>query len=334
MSAAPVTNAVQLLEPLYDVVTAIMVAFHTLFESIGINPGSGWAWGGAIVGLVVVIRILLIPLFVKQIKAQRGMQALQPDLKKIQEKYKGRTDPESRQKQQQETMALFREHGTNPFSSCLPILLQMPIFFALFSVLNGIGKDPDTAAKGFLDAKAAQQAADAEIFGANISDKFWGSDDLTTQVVTVVLIILMSATTFLTQRQLMMKNMSAEAMNNPFAQQQKILLYVFPLVFAVSGVNFPIGVLLYWLTTNLWSMGQQFYVIRRNPSPGSPAYDALQKRKAEKAAKAARTEPGRSATATVIAPDDPAATDTTAARPAGQRQQPRRQQPSKRKKKR
>ena len=334
MSAAPVTNAVQLLEPLYDVVTAIMVAFHTLFESIGINPGSGWAWGGAIVGLVVVIRILLIPLFVKQIKAQRGMQALQPDLKKIQEKYKGRTDPESRQKQQQETMALFREHGTNPFSSCLPILLQMPIFFALFSVLNGIGKDPDTAAKGFLDAKAAQQAADAEIFGANISDKFWGSDDLTTQVVTVVLIILMSATTFLTQRQLMMKNMSAEAMNNPFAQQQKILLYVFPLVFAVSGVNFPIGVLLYWLTTNLWSMGQQFYVIRRNPSPGSPAYDALQKRKAEKAAKAARTEPGRSTTATVTAPDDPAATDTAAARPAGQRQQPRRQQPNKRKKKR
>ena len=102
MSAAPVAHAVQLLEPLYDVVTAIMVAFHTLFKSIGVNPGSGWAWGGAIVGLVVVIRILLIPLFVKQIKAQRGMQALQPDLKKIQEKYKGRTDPESRQTQQQE----------------------------------------------------------------------------------------------------------------------------------------------------------------------------------------------------------------------------------------
>ena len=82
------------------------------------------------------------------------------------------------------------------------------------------------------------------------------------------MIVLMSATTFLTQKQLMSKNMPADAMNNPFAQQQKILLYVFPLVFAVSGVNFPIGVLLYWLTTNLWSMGQQFYVIRRNPSPG------------------------------------------------------------------
>ena len=95
----------------------------------------------------------------------------------------------------------------------------------------------------------------------------------------------MSATTFLTQKQLMSKNMPADAMNNPFAQQQKILLYVFPLVFAVSGVNFPIGVLLYWLTTNLWSMGQQFYVIRRNPAPGSPAAEALERRKAAKAAR-------------------------------------------------
>ena len=99
----------------------------------------------------------------------------------------------------------------------------------------------------------------------------------------------MSATTFTTQKQLMSKNMPADAMNNPFAQQQKILLYVFPLVFAVSGVNFPIGVLLYWLTTNVWSMGQQFYVIRRNPAPGSPAAEALERRKAAKAA----APPGR-----------------------------------------
>lgn len=278
----PTTSSLQVLGPLYDVVTWIMVAFHTLFNNIGIDPASGWAWGGSIVGLVVVIRILLIPLFVKQIKAQRGLQVLQPQVKKIQEKYKGRTDPESRQKQQQELMKLYRDNGTNPFASCLPILLQAPIFFALFHVLNGIGKEPPLP-KGFLDAEAAKQAADAEIFGANISDKFWGSEDLTVQIVTVILIVLMSATTFITQKQLMSKNMPADAMNNPFAQQQKILLYLFPLIFAVSGVNFPIGVLLYWLTTNLWSMGQQFYVIRRNPSPGSPAYEALQARKAAKA---------------------------------------------------
>ena len=272
-----------LFEPLYGAVTAIMVAFHTVLEDIGVDPAGGLAWGGSIVGLVIVIRILLIPLFVKQINAQRGLQILQPEIKKIQVKYKGRTDPESRQKQQQEMMKLYKDNGTNPLASCLPILLQAPIFFALFQVLNGIGKNPPKG-KGFLTDELAKQAADASIFGANISEKFLGADDLTVQVVTLVMIILMSATTFLTQKQLMTKNMSAEALNNPFAQQQKILLYVFPLIFAVTGVNFPIGVLLYWLTTNVWSMAQQFYVIRRNPSPGSPAAEALERRNAAKAA--------------------------------------------------
>lgn len=274
-----------LLEPLYNAVTAIMLAFHTLFKNLGLDPASGLAWGGSIVGLVIVIRILLIPLFVKQIKAQRGLQILQPEVKKLQAKYKGKTDPESRQKQQKELMALYKDNGTNPLASCLPILLQAPIFFALFRVLDGIGNTPNAIPRGLLDDKTAEQAGEASIFGANISEQFWGNPSLHVQVVTAVLIVLMSATTFLTQKQLMTKNMSAEALNNPFAQQQKILLYVFPVIFAVSGVNFPIGVLLYWLTTNLWSMGQQFYVIRRNPSPGTPAAEALERRRAAKAAR-------------------------------------------------
>jgi YidC/Oxa1 family membrane protein insertase len=278
------TAVVHLLEPLYAAVTFVMVAFHKLFNNLGVDPASGLAWGGSIVGLVIVIRILLIPLFVKQINAQRGLQILQPEIKKLQAKYKGKTDPESKKKQQQEMMALYKDNGTNPLASCLPILLQAPIFFALFHVLNGIGKEPPKG-KGFLTDNMAQQAADASIFGAHISEKFLGADSLNVQIVTVVMIILMSASTFLTQKQLMTKNMSAEALNNPFAQQQKILLYVFPLIFAVSGVNFPVGVLLYWLTTNIWSMGQQFYVIRRNPSPGSPAAEALAARKAAKEAK-------------------------------------------------
>jgi YidC/Oxa1 family membrane protein insertase len=308
---------VQLLEPLYDAVTAIMVAFHMLFTSLGFGASSGLTWVLVIVGLVIVIRILLIPLFVKQINAQRGLQILQPEIKKIQAKYKGKTDPESRQKQQQEMMKLYKDNGTNPLASCLPILLQAPIFFALFHVLNGIGKEPPLG-KGFLTDKMASQAADAQIFGASIADKFIGADSVTVQVVTAVLIVLMSATTFLTQKQLMSKNMPADAMNNPFAQQQKILLYVFPLVFAVSGVNFPIGVLLYWLTTNVWSMGQQFYVIRRNPSPGSPAAEALERRKA---AKAARHQDGGATTKTGGAT---AVDDAPPPRPSGQRQQPKR----------
>ena len=320
-------HALQLLEPLYNAITFVMMAFHDLFKKLGMNPAGGWAWGGSIVGLVIVIRILLIPLFVKQINAQRGLQILQPEIKKIQTKYKGKTDPESRQKQQQEMMKLYKDNGTNPLASCLPIILQAPIFFALFHILNGIGKDPPQG-KGFMSNLEAASAAHAQILGANISDKFIGADSLHVQIVCAILIVLMSATTFTTQKQLMSKNMPADAMNNPFAQQQKILLYVFPLVFAVSGVNFPIGVLLYWLTTNVWSMGQQFYVIRRNPTPGSPAAEALERRRAEKAAArhpeasptdGAEPSAGGGAVGTTTDPDP----GPDQPKPGGQRQQPR-----------
>ena len=269
-----------LLKPLELVVAWIMVAWHSVLSTLGLPPASGWTWALSIVGLVVVIRIILIPLFVKQIKASRGLQLIQPEVKKIQAKYKGKSDQASRQAMTQETMDLYKRTGTNPFASCLPIILQAPIFFALFRVLNtGIRHGTGI---GALTPALAHQADQSTIFGAPLSSTFMSSDQLSTKIVTVVLIILMSATTFTTQRQLMMKNMPASAMDNPFAQQQKILLYVLPLVFAVSGVNFPIGVLLYWLTTNLWSMGQQFYVIRRMPAPGSLAEQQLAERKARR----------------------------------------------------
>jgi len=333
---------VKILEPLYDVVTFIMLAFHSLFKSVGVPASSGLAWGGAIVGLVVIIRILLIPLFVKQINAQRGLQMLQPEMKKLQAKYKGKSDPDSKKKQQEEMMKLYKDNGTNPLASCLPIVLQAPIFFTLFRVLNGIGHHPDPITRGLINTSQAKQAAAAQIFGAHISDKFIGASSLTVQIVCAVMIVAMSATTFLTQKQLMSKNMPASAMDNPFAQQQKILLYVFPLIFAVSGVNFPVGVLLYWLTTNVWTMGQQFYVIRRNPAPGSPAFDALEKRKADKAARtkreaaAAAAEPLGTATAVDESGEQSSqqggeATGTDGPdRTSRQRQQPRRQPKRKR----
>jgi YidC/Oxa1 family membrane protein insertase len=327
---------VKILEPLYDAVTFIMLAFHSLFKSLGVPASSGLAWGGSIVGLVIVIRILLIPLFVKQINAQRGLQMLQPEMKKLQAKYKGKSDPESKKKQQEEMMKLYKDNGTNPLASCLPIVLQAPIFFTLFRVLNGIGHHPHPITRGLISTKEASQAAAAQIFGANISDKFIGASSLTVQIVCGVMIVAMSGTTFLTQKQLMSKNMPASAMDNPFAQQQKILLYVFPLIFAVSGVNFPVGVLLYWLTTNVWTMCQQFYVIRRNPAPGSPAFDALEKRKADKAARtkleeaAAATEALGTTTATAVEEPDVATGTDGPQRTPRQRQQPRRQPKRKR----
>ena len=256
-----------LLEWLEYAVSWVLVKFHALFTALGLPEDSGLAWSLAIVCLVIVIRIALIPLFVKQIKAQRGLQLIQPQMKAIQKKYAG-----DRERQSQEMMKLYKETGTNPLASCLPILLQAPIFFALFQVLNGAAKGK---AVGAMTKPLAESLESATIFGAPISASFTNADSTSVKIVAVVFILLMTASTFITQRQLMVKNMPSD---NPMAQQQKILLYVFPLMFAVFGINFPLGVLIYWLTTNVWSMGQQFYVIRNMPAPGTEAERAYEKR--------------------------------------------------------
>jgi len=304
------------------VVSAILIGFHTALSTI-FDPTSGAAWGLSIVGLVIVIRILLIPLFVKQIKSQRNMQILQPQMKEIQNKYAG-----DREKQSQELMQLYKDTGTNPLSSCFPIIAQAPIFYALFQVLQGIAIN---APRGLMTQELVDQARVAKIFGAPISATFkdaaqfaaepFNADPNRIHVVTIILIILMTMTTFTTQRQLIVKN---TAPDNPMVRQQKIMLYVFPFVFAVTGVNFPIGVLIYWLTTNLWSMGQQFYVIRNSPQPGTPAFEALEERKAAKEARrrAKRGEPDPEPTTPVVPPVKGATVAT--------RQQPKKQSKAKR----
>ena len=265
-----------ILNPLYIAVSWVITSIHSLLSPI-FGEASGVSWSVAIIGLVVIIRIILIPLFVKQIKSQRALTALQPHLKEIQKKYK-----DDRQKQSEEMMKLYKEHKTNPLASCFPILAQAPIFFALFTVLNGIGKNPPVP-HGVLTLQDAESAAQAKFFGAPISETFLGTTSGTVKIVTVLLIAFMSLTTFTTQRQLMVKGMpKMDSSNNMMLQQQKIMLYLFPVIFAVSGVNFPIGVLIYWSTTNLWTWGQQFYVIKRNPTPGSPAYEELQKKRSAK----------------------------------------------------
>jgi YidC/Oxa1 family membrane protein insertase len=294
-----------ILNPLYIAVSWVISTIHGLLSPI-FGEASGVSWSFAIIGLVILIRIILIPLFVKQIKSQRALTALQPHLKEIQKKYK-----DDRQKQSEEMMKLYKEHKTNPLASCFPILAQAPIFFALFTVLNAIGKNPPEG-KGVLTSSDAASAAQAEFFGAPISETFLGSSSGTVKIVTVLLIAFMSATTFTTQRQLMVKGMpKMDSSNNMMLQQQKIMLYLFPVIFAVSGVNFPIGVLIYWSTTNLWTWGQQYYVIKRNPTPGSPAYEELQKKRSSKNPSAVNENIDGSAEGSVIEPEV-----------KGQRQQP------------
>ncbi|MFC9602094.1 membrane protein insertase YidC [Streptomyces niveus] len=253
-------------------VSWVIVQFHSVYGAI-FGPDTGWAWGLSIVSLVVLIRICLIPLFVKQIKSTRNMQVLQPKMKAIQERYKN-----DKQRQSEEMMKLYKETGTNPLSSCLPILAQSPFFFALYHVLSSIASGKTI---GVINQSLLDSARQAHIFGAPLAAKFTDSADkvgsldatlTSVRVVTAVMIVLMSASQFYTQRQLMTKNVDL-TVKTPYMQQQKMLMYIFPVIFMVMGINFPVGVLVYWLTTNVWTMGQQMYVINQNPTPGSKAQD-------------------------------------------------------------
>jgi YidC/Oxa1 family membrane protein insertase len=312
-----------ILVPLYYAISGVMLAWHELFGLIGLDPKGGASWALSIIGLTLVVRAALIPLFVKQIKASRNMQLIQPKVKELQKKY-----GHDRERLAQETMKLYKDSGTNPFASCLPILMQTPIFIALFRLIDQAAKHG--TAHGFLSSQQAVEFGSSKLFGKlPLAASFTDSRGLVSvQIVAAVLVLAMTATTFTTQRQLMAKNMPKDALTGPYAQQQKMLLYVLPVVFAVGGIAFPIGVLLYWTTSNLWTMGQQFYVIRNNPAPGTEAARLKEERDRKKAAARGEAADGGAATATLTGTATEAAPETER-RPA-QRQQPKRQSKSQR----
>ncbi|HEX3900555.1 MAG TPA: membrane protein insertase YidC [Mycobacteriales bacterium] len=259
------------LNPLYNAVAWLLVHIHTGLAHV---VGSSAAWSLSIVVLTVAMRLLLFPVFVKQIRSQRAMQAVQPKMKELQTKYKN-----DKEKLNQEMMALWREAGVNPLSGCLPLVLQIPIFISLFHTLKEIkpiSTACNSAAKCYKGQKGFPQvdvfhAAHAKLFGiVPISASFktssavlhaLGGSVSSTRALCLILTIIMGATTFITQRQLMARN--GPAADSQQAQTQKIMLYVFPVFFLAYGFFFPVGVLLYWLTTNIWSMVQQYVVIHR-----------------------------------------------------------------------
>ena len=268
------------MKPFYEAIAWLVVHIHSGLSHV-FGSDSGAAWGLSIVLLTVAMRLVLFPLFVKQIKNQRAMQVLQPKMKELQAKYKN-----DKEKLNQEMMALWREHGANPLAGCLPLILQIPIFIALFRVLNsikpGCGKNSPTCqtilGSDFdhhygISVHLVASAANAKVFGVPIFAAFNSSQETlskvgahttTVKIVTAVMIVLMGASTFFTQRQLMARSKASGVQQTDQMQQtQKIMLYVLPLTFAIFGYRFPMGVLLYWLTTNIWSMGQQAIVIRR-----------------------------------------------------------------------
>lgn len=276
-----------LLWPIKWGIEAILVAFHTVFTAFGMDADSGLTWVLSIVGLTLVVRALLIPIFVRQIKSQRRMLEVAPHLKKIQDKYKGKKDQFSREAMSRETMAMYKANGTNPLSSCLPLLLQMPVFFGLFTVLQNA--QADRVGVGLLNQTLSRSFGESSLFGAPLKLAISTADRAGTPgghvlviVIASIMVVLMSASQFITQLQIMSKNQSAATKESPMFKQQRMLLYVLPLVFAFSGFTFPLGVMFYWLISNFWTMGQQFLVIRNMPSPGSEAELAREARLAKK----------------------------------------------------
>src|SRR6187549_2885377 len=146
--------------PLYYVISAVLVAWHWMFESLGMDPNSGLTWVLSIIGLTITVRAALIPLFVRQIKSSRNMQLIQPRVRELQKKY-----GHDRERLAQETMKLYKDSGTNPFASCLPIILQMPIFLALFRLIDQAVKNPADP-KGLMTVTLNEQFRDATFLGA------------------------------------------------------------------------------------------------------------------------------------------------------------------------
>jgi len=270
------------LDFLYTAISWVLLRWHDLW-GLAFGKDADISWVLAIIFLVITIRMILFPLFVKQIHSQRKMQELQPKLKALQVKHKG--DKETLQR---EMMALYKENGANPVAGCLPIFLQAPVFLSLYHVLKRLDptKERNQAAKTLYSWTAHEfdSAARAKIFGAPISAHLssssqslakLGASASTVKAVAIILIAIMVITTYITQRQIMAKQAATGPPVDPQQQMiQRFMLYGIPASLLISGSLFPLGVVLYWCTTNVWSMGQQFYVLRRMPHPGAPVAPA------------------------------------------------------------
>jgi len=252
------------LNPLYIAVAWVMTHIHAGLSLI-MPSTSGQAWFLTIVVLVVAMRLLLVPLFIKQMHSMRKMSALNPQLQELRKKYKG-----DKQTLNEETMRLYRENGVNPLGGCLPLLAQMPMFFALFSVLRGIADWHTGEPSPYgMPIPVVQSAQNANILGAHISDKvlFTGTMHVPLEAKIVILcaVAISVVTTFLTVRQSTKRGMTPQMTpDNPMAASQKYMAYIVPF-FALSGLYWAFGLVLYWVTTNVWTLGQQYMLFKRYP---------------------------------------------------------------------
>ncbi|MEO9258808.1 MAG: membrane protein insertase YidC, partial [Jatrophihabitantaceae bacterium] len=261
------------LDFLYTAVSWVLLRWYQLFTALGMSKTGGLTWALSIIMLVVTARLLLFRFFVKQVHYQRRMQEMQPKIKKLQDKHKG-----DRATLQREMMALQQAEGFNPISGCLPMFLQIPIFIALFHVLKHMSNSVGLAAGnakltlyGFTEQQTVD-AAHAKLFKAPLAASLHesatkihqlGGDTATTRIVTLLLVLVSAAATLITQRSVIANQTTAP--EGQAAMIQKLMMFGIPVSVVFSGFIFPLGVLLYWFTSNLWTMLQQFYIFRFHP---------------------------------------------------------------------
>ncbi len=260
----------------------VWVKIHDFFAFIGLGSG-GIGWILSIVVLTIFVRALILPLYLKQIRSSRGMQALSPEIRKLQEKYKGKNDQISRQRMAEEQQALYKEAGVSPFASCLPMLVQMPVIFALYRVILAVERlaagTYDYPNLGPLTQDVAKEIYNSTFFGASLFDTLTTTPGAL-KLVFVALIIVMVAFQFLSMRMSMTRNMPPQPdPNNPMVRSQKMMMYMMPAMFIFTGVIFMLAALFYMVTTAVFSWAQQLWVVKVMPTPGSPAYaDLVEKR--------------------------------------------------------
>jgi len=251
------------LNALYEAVGWVLTRIYDVLSPV-FGASSGWTWALTIVILVMLMRLIMVPLFIKQMHTTRAMSALQPQMGALRKKYKN-----DKQTLNQELMKLYQEAGVNPLMGCLPFALQLPLFFALFSVLRAIAEWTGGTPKYDLPVAMVRAGHDAKILGANIYDKvlFTGTTQVPLHAKLVILaaVLVSMSTTYLTIRQSMKRGMMPAATpDNPMASSQKMMTYIMPF-FALTGLYWPFGLVLYWCTTNIWTLGQQYILGRRYP---------------------------------------------------------------------
>lgn len=271
---------------LYIAVSWVLLRWHDLFTTLGLSQNSGMGWALSIIFLVITARLLLVKLFIKQVHYTRNMQKMQPKIQKLRDKYKN-----DRAELNRQMMALQQEEGFNPLSGCLPMLLQIPVFLGLFHTLRHLSNSvtpvnlcntrPGSSlltAYTFTKAQTCD-AAQAKIFSTPLAASFHdsgavirtlGGDPTSSRILLVILLLISAAATLGTQ--LMARSNMTTVPEGSQATIQKAMLVIIPIGVLASGLlfNFPLGVLLYWFTSNLWTLGQQAYIIRYHPPTEEP----------------------------------------------------------------